>query len=112
MRVEDVARIRHMIDAAETVGQFMSGRSRADLDTDRMLLFAVVRAIEVVGEAAGKVTEETRTEAPEIPWAAIVSMRNRLIHGYFDIDPEIVWKTVSKELPDLLPRLQCLVANS
>lgn len=101
-----------MIDAAETVGQFMSGRSRADLDSDRMLLFAVVRAIEVVGEAAGKVTEETRTEAPEIPWAAIVSMRNRLIHGYFDIDPEIVWKTVSKELPDLLPRLQCLVANS
>lgn len=67
-----------MIDAAETVGQFMSGRSRADLDSDRMLLFAVVRAIEVVGEAAGKVTEETRTEAPEIPWAAIVSMRNRL----------------------------------
>lgn len=101
-----------MIDAAETVGQFMSGRSRADLDSDRMLLFAVVRAIEVVGEAAGKVTEETRTEAPEIPWAAIVSMRNRLIHGYFDIDPEIVWKTVSKELPDLLPRLQRLLANS
>ena len=101
-----------MIDAAETVGQFVSGRSRADLDSDRMLLFAVVRAIEVVGEAAGKVTEETRTEAPEIPWAAIVSMRNRLIHGYFDIDPEIVWKTVSKELPDLLPRLQRLLANS
>lgn len=101
-----------MIDAAETVGQFMSGRSRADLDSDRMLLFAVVRAIEVVGEAAGKVTEETRTGAPEIPWAAIVSMRNRLIHGYFDIDPEIVWKTVSKELPDLLPRLQRLLDNS
>lgn len=59
MRAEDVARIRHMIDAAETVAQFMSGRQRADLDTDRMLLFAVVRAIEVVGEAAGKVTEET-----------------------------------------------------
>lgn len=112
MRAEDVARIRHMIDAAETVRQFMAGRQRADLDSDRMLLFAVVRAIEVVGEAAGKVTEETRSDAPDIPWSAIVSMRNRLIHGYFDIDTEIVWKTVARELPDLLPRLQRLVGNA
>ncbi len=111
MRAEDVARIRHMIDAAETVGQFMSGRQRPDLDSDRMLLFAVVRAIEVVGEAAGKVSEETRATSHDIPWGAIVSMRNRLIHGYFDIDTEIVWKTVSKELPDLLPRLQRLVGK-
>jgi uncharacterized protein with HEPN domain len=112
MRFEDVARIRHMIDASETVRQFMSGRQRADLDSDRMLLFAVVRAIEVVGEAAGKVTEETRADAQDIPWSAIVSMRNRLIHGYFDIDTEIVWKTVSRELPDLLPRLQHLVGSA
>lgn len=111
MHAEDVARIRHMIDAAETVGQFMSGRQRPDLDSDRMLLFAVVRAIEVVGEAAGKVSEETRATSQDIPWGAIVSMRNRLIHGYFDIDTEIVWKTVSKELPDLLPRLQRLVGK-
>ena len=107
MHAEDVARIRHMVDAAETVGQFMFGRKRADLDSDRMLLFAVVRAIEVVGEAAGKVSEETRATSQDIPWGAIVSMRNRLIHGYFDI----VSKTVSKELPDLLPRLQRLAGK-
>ncbi|MEW5889194.1 MAG: DUF86 domain-containing protein [Pseudomonadota bacterium] len=104
MRDEDRVRIRHMIDAAEAVGQFVSGRVRTDLDTDRMLLFAVVRAIEIIGEAAGKLSSELQEQTHDIPWAAIVSMRNRLIHGYFDIDTEIVWKTVTTEIPALLPR--------
>lgn len=111
MRDEDRVRIRHMIDAAETVGQFVSGRIRADLDTDRMLLFAVVRAIEIIGEAAGKLSSELQDQARDIPWAAIVSMRNRLIHGYFDIDTEIVWKTVTAEIPALLPRLRALIGS-
>ena len=100
----------HMIDAAEAIGQFIAGRQRADLDADRMLLFAVVRAIEVIGEAASRVSEDTRSEVPEIPWGGIVSMRNRLIHGYFDIDTEIVWKTLTGELPGLLTALRALVA--
>lgn len=109
MRNDDRVRVLHMIDAADAVGQFMTGRQRADLDTDRMLLFAVVRAVEVIGEAASKVSEETQAKAPGIPWGGIVSMRNRLIHGYFDIDTEIVWKTVTDELPVLLPELRALV---
>ena len=109
MHAEDRVRILHMIDAAESVLQFMAERSRADLDSDRMLLFAVVRAVEVIGEAAAKVSDPTRTANPDIPWAAMVGMRNRLIHGYFDIDTEIVWKTVSLEIPTLLPRLRALI---
>lgn len=109
MRNDDRVRILHMIDAADAAGRFMTGRQRADLDTDRMLLFAVVRAVEVIGEAASKVSEETRAQAPGIPWGGIVSMRNRLIHGYFDIDTEIVWKTATDELPALLPELRALV---
>jgi len=101
-----------MIDAAESVGQFMAGRQRVDLDRDRMLLFAVVRAIEVIGEAASRVSDETRAANPAIPWSAIVSMRNRLVHGYFDIDTEIVWKTATGELADLLPRLRALIGNA
>ena len=102
MRDEDRIRILHMIDAAEAVAQFMAGRSRDDLDRDRMLLFALVHAIEILGEAASKISHETRTAAPQIPWGAIVSMRNRLIHGYFDIDTTIVWKTATVEIPSLL----------
>ena len=71
-----------------------------------MLLFALVRAVEVVGEAASRVSEETRAEATEVPWPAIIAMRNRLIHAYFDIDRDILWKTVTAELPALLDQLR------
>ncbi|MEO7273271.1 MAG: DUF86 domain-containing protein [Vicinamibacterales bacterium] len=102
-------RLRHMIDAAEAVASFIAGRDRPDLATDRMLLFAVVRAVEVLGEAAARTSPETRAEAPDVPWSAIVGMRNRLIHGYFDVDADIVWQTATAELPDLLPRLKRLL---
>jgi uncharacterized protein with HEPN domain len=100
-----------MIEAAETAGDFISGKTRGDLDADRMLLFSVVRAIEIIGEAASRVSQLTRDSAPDIPWPLIVSMRNRLIHAYFDIDHEVVWKTVTEELPQLLPKLRDLIAE-
>lgn len=81
---------------------------RAD---DRMLLFAIVRAIEVIGEAASNVTNKTKDDAPDIPWIAIVGMRNRLIHGYFDVDPDVVWKTVKGEIPALLRSLKTIIEN-
>lgn len=106
MRDDDRIRIRHMVDAAEAVGQFIAGRRREDLDRDRMLLFAVVRAIEILGEAAARVSEETRQGVTDVPWTSIVGMRNRLVHGYFDVDAEIVWKTASVEIPALLTSLK------
>lgn len=108
MPPEDRARLLHMIEAAETAMEFVVGRRRADLDTDKMLRFALVRAIEVIGEAAGQISAVTREAAPEIPWPLIVSMRNRLIHAYFDVNRDIVWKTVKEEIPGLLPRLKGL----
>ncbi len=98
--------MQHMLDAAAAAIEFLGGRGRNELANDRMALFAVVRAIEVIGEAAGKVTEETRTATHDIPWRAMIGMRNRLIHGYFDIDAEVVWRTVTSELPTLIPRIQ------
>lgn len=101
MRDDDRIRILHMIDAAQAVEQFIFGKKREDLDVDRLLLFAVLRAIEVIGEAASKVTDETQAAMPSIPWAYIIGMRNRLIHGYFDIDANVVWRTASEEIPSL-----------
>lgn len=101
MRDDDAIRIRHMLDAArETIG-FANGRTAEELVKDRMLLLSLVKCIEILGEAASKVTDVTRESLPEIPWRDIVSMRNRLIHGYFDIDTTIVWNTVMSELPQL-----------
>ncbi len=85
---------------------FLIGRSRADLDSDRMLMFAVVRAIEVVGEAANHVSDDGWALLPSLPWPAIVGMRHRIVHAYFDVDPDTVWKTVVEELPVLSAALK------
>ena len=108
MRAEDRIRLLHMVEASQTAMRFVSGRKRSDLQTDQMLLFAVVRAIEVLGEAANKVSEDVRLANTEIPWKAIVGMRNRLIHAYFDIDTDMVWETVQVEIPAIFPHLQAL----
>jgi uncharacterized protein with HEPN domain len=71
-----------------------------------MLLFALIRAIEVIGEAASKVSVETRSSVPTVPRPIIISMRNRLIHAYFDVDPDILWATVTDEIPLLLRLLR------
>jgi uncharacterized protein with HEPN domain len=98
-----------MIDAAETACLFMRGKSRAHLANDRMMLFAVIRAIEILGEATSQVSEESRQRTPDIPWRMITSMRNRLIHGYSDVNEEIVWQTATQEIPDPMMRLNRLV---
>jgi len=102
---DDAIRIRHMIEAAQTAQRFIVGRKRADLDSDTMLLFAVVQAIQIVGEAASRISFETRSAASSVPWASIIGMRHRLVHAYADIEPEVVWQTVTVEIPALLPLL-------
>jgi len=111
MPPDDRTRILHMIEAAETVATFIAQRNRTDLDQDRMLLFALVRAIEILGEAASKVSRQTRMAAPSVPWSQIVAMRNRLVHAYFDIDRDILWKTAVEEVPHLLGLLTPLIPH-
>lgn len=108
MRAEDAIRFRHMIDATKSALAFAQGRTRSDLEQDRMLQFALVRAVEVVGEAASKVSAAGRAELPQVPWAAITGMRNRLVHAYFEVDLDILWVTVQQALPDLLAQLKSL----
>lgn len=108
MRRDDAIRIRHMIEAAEAVQRFAANRQRGDLDSDDMLRFALVRAVEIIGEAAARTSIESRSALPSIPWNAMVAMRNRLIHAYFDIDHDILWKTVADEIPSLLLSLRAV----
>lgn len=101
----DLVRLRDMRNhAAEAVG-FASGRSRHDLDTDRMLELALVRLIEIIGEAAGHVSEATCQRLPTIPWPQIVGMRNRLVHGYDAVDRNILWLTIANELRPLIDEI-------
>jgi uncharacterized protein with HEPN domain len=105
MSPHERVRVRHMVDAVEAAARFAHGRSRADLDRDEMLRFALVRAVEVVGEAAGRVSPEAQAALPEVPWREIVAMRNRLVHAYLDINLDILWTTVTQALPPLLGQL-------
>ena len=103
---DDTTRVRHMLDAAREALSFVEGITRADLDADRKTALSLVKCIEIIGEAAARVSEDLREAHSEIPWAAIVGMRNRLIHGYFDIDLDRVWDTVTNNLPPLISDLE------
>ncbi|MCX8087573.1 MAG: DUF86 domain-containing protein [Rhodocyclaceae bacterium] len=109
MSPEDRIRILHMIEAAQEAIGFIGNRTIAELEQDRKTLFAVIRCVEIIGEAAARRSQATRSAAPDIPWNAIIGMRNRLVHAYFDVDTHVVWKTVTVELPALNRRLQALL---
>ena len=106
MPKDDEIRVRHMLDAAREALSFAHGRTRDELDSDRQLVLALVKDIEIVGEAATQVGEPTRRRLPDMPWESIVGMRNRLVHAYFDINLDIVWKTVQEDLPELIALLE------
>ena len=106
MQRSDRIRIHHMLDAAREALSFTADKTRSDLDTNRMLVLSLVKSIEIVGEAASKVSVESRAEITTIPWSDIVAMRNRLIHAYFEINLDIVWQTVTNELPSLVAELE------
>ena len=101
-----------MIEYAEAALAFVHGRSREDMETDVALSFALARALEIVGEAASKISRETRASLREVPWTQIISMRNRLIHVYHDLNHNIIWRTATAELPALLPLLRAALPDN
>ena len=103
--------VRHMLDAARKVVAFTSQREREDLENDEMLSLAVVRLLEILGEASRNLPPDVRERNPHIPWAAIAGTRNRLIHGYFDVDLDIVLAIVAQDVPTLIPQLETLLAQ-
>ncbi len=105
-QTDDRNRLRHMLDHAREAVAFVHGKTRRDLQRDRLLQLGVVRLIEIVGEAAARVSKETQDAHPDIPWAQIVSTRNRLIHGYDFVDYDILWQTVEEDLPVLIRALE------
>lgn len=86
----DLVRLKHMLDSATAILSFLKGKKRVNLNTNRMLSSAVIREFEILGEAAGKVTQRTQKLFPHIPWKQLVGMRNRLIHAYFDVSYDII----------------------
>jgi len=109
MRKDDEIRIKHMLDASNEAILFAKGRTRQDLDDDRMLVLALIKSIEIMGEAACQISETTRMQTPDIPWEDIIGMRHRLVHAYFDINLDILWHTVQDDILSLIALLELLL---
>lgn len=105
-RRDDTVPMRHMLDYAREAVAMVSGRARSDLDTDRLLQLAITQLIGMIGEAANRVTQQGRSKYTEIPWHAVITTRNRIIHGYDTVNYDIVWRIVHEELPLLIAALE------
>ncbi len=108
---DDAIRLRHMLDAAREAVGFAQSESRNALNLNRMLVLSLVKDIEIIGEAANQVSETKRHELDSIPWDDIIGMRHRLVHAYFDINLDILWRTVQNDLPMLIVLLESVVPD-
>jgi len=109
IRHEDKVRLRHMLDAALEIQQYVQSSTRGDLDRDRKLVHSLVRLLEIIGEAASQISDELRENAVEIPWFIIIGMRNRLVHAYFSINLDVVWSTSTIDIPSLIEDIKRLL---
>jgi len=108
----DYDALRHILKACESIERFTKDVERNDLYENEMLALAIVRLIEVIGEAARRLSSDLTAANPQVEWAQIVATRNRLIHGYFDIDLDIVWTIASADIPVLRSEVQRILHHS
>jgi uncharacterized protein with HEPN domain len=111
-RHDDMVRLRHMLDHAREAVSLIQGKQREDLGRERLLELSLVRLIEIVGEAAARVSPKGRRTFQGIPWKEVIGMRNRLIHGYDQVDLDVLWDTIEDDLPPLILRLETSLNKS
>ena len=101
----EIALFQILSHAREAVA-ILHGKTRADLDHDRMLNLALTRLLEIIGEAANRIPDSVQENYPHLPWLQMISLRNRLIHGYDNVDFDILWVIVTQDLPGLIVQLE------
>lgn len=110
-RHDPLVALQHMLDHSREAVQMAEGRRREDLDTDRQLNLALMRLLEIVGEAASRIPPQQRRHWPGVPWRDVVDLRNRLIHAYDDVNFDVLWTIVQQDLPPLIAELERVLAT-
>lgn len=105
----DPSYLADMLLAARNAVEFSRGLTQQKLEQDALHQNAVMKAVEIIGEAASRLSIETKKEFPEIEWDKIIGMRHRLVHGYFAVDYDVLWDVVHNDLPKLIPQLEAIV---
>lgn len=106
MQPDDRTRLIDILESSREAVTYAGNRTGPDLEQDRMRLLAIIRLLEVIGEAANDISAQFRQEHPELPWRQMIATRNRLIHGYRDIDPEVVARIAQANLPTVISALE------
>ena len=104
-QVRDLGRLEHIITAVENIEDFIVDMTFAQFNADKRTYFAVVKNIEIIGEAVYKLTNEFKDSEPELPWTLMEKMRHVLVHDYYNISAEVVWDVVTVDLPSIKPQL-------
>ncbi len=106
---DDLTRVKHMLEAANKAIDFTAQHKMESLDNNELLALGLVRLLEIIGEASGRINTEFKARYPLVPWVKIKNMRNRLIHGYFDFDSVLVWRTIKDDLPGLVKEFEIII---
>ena len=110
-RHEDGVTLRQMLDHTEEAVALARNRTRIDLESDRVFFLALLKLVEIVGEAASRISEPMQAAHPEIPWREIIGTRNRLIHGYDAVDYDILWEIVTADFLPLANQIKTVIAK-
>jgi len=108
----DMIRLQHMLDHAKEAADLIAGKDKTELQHNRVLELALIRLVEIVGEASVKVSSETQAKYPSIPWPQVIGMRNRLIHGYDSVDLDVLWDTIEVDLPPLIAEIEKIMGQA
>jgi uncharacterized protein with HEPN domain len=108
----DMIRLRHMLDHAKEAVALIAGKYKTELQNDRVLELALIRLVDIVGDASAKVSSTTQKKFTSIPWRQVIGMRNRLIHGYASVDLDVLWDTIEVDLPPLVDALEKILGQN
>jgi uncharacterized protein with HEPN domain len=108
-RISDKERLLHIIDAIQSIEEFTKEISYAEYIEDFKLRLALIKLLEIIGEASGGITSQTQEQFPEIEWTILKSVRNVLVHEYFGVDYDIIWNVIKSKTPDLKARIELIL---